>query len=110
MTPIYCSRSGLADKMVAVLYHCPNTGFRVQGYTAGETSADHEPYERVTCLACKLVHLVNAKTGEVFSPLPPAECPSGLGQITRVKMLRSENTILIRFERDRDHAQEFLLC
>jgi hypothetical protein len=54
-------------RMATVLYHCPNTGFRVQGYTEGETIApDHDGYVPVTCLACKLVHLVNAKTGKVL--------------------------------------------
>jgi len=67
VAPIYCSRSGLADKMVAVLYHCPNTGFRVQGYTVNETvPSGRDSYEPVTCLACKLVHRVNPKTDKVF--------------------------------------------
>jgi hypothetical protein len=53
--------------MATVLYHCPNTGFRVQGYTADETvPRDRNAYEPVTCLACKQVHLVNPKTGEVL--------------------------------------------
>jgi hypothetical protein len=53
--------------MATVLYHCPNTGFRVQGYTADETiSSDHDGYEPVTCLACKQVHRVNPKTGKVL--------------------------------------------
>jgi hypothetical protein len=52
--------------MATVLYFCPNTGFRVQGYTVHETTAgDHETYEMVTCLACKRVLLVNPKTGKV---------------------------------------------
>jgi len=42
-----------AVRMVTVLYRCPGTGFRVQGYTAEEIPADHERYEPVTCLACK---------------------------------------------------------
>ena len=53
--------------MVTVLYRCPGTGFRVQGYTAEEMPADRERYEPVTCLACKEVHLVNLKTGEVLT-------------------------------------------
>jgi hypothetical protein len=54
--------------MVTVLYCCPNTGFRVQGYTVDETvPSNHDFYEPVTCLACKLMHLVNPKTGKVFA-------------------------------------------
>jgi hypothetical protein len=42
-------------------YLCPNTSFRVQGYTVDETMpADHDAYELVTCLACRKVHLVNS--------------------------------------------------
>jgi hypothetical protein len=53
--------------MATVLYHCPNTGFRVQRYTADETMLrDLNAYEPLTCLACKQVHLVNPKTGEVL--------------------------------------------
>ena len=53
--------------MVTVLYRCPNTGFRVQGYTAEEELADRQGYVPVACLACKMVHLVNLKTGEVLA-------------------------------------------
>jgi hypothetical protein len=53
--------------MVAVLYQCPNIGFRVQGYTVDETTPnDHDAYEPITCLACKQVHRVNLKTGKVL--------------------------------------------
>ena len=63
--------------MVTVLYRCPNTGFRVQGYTAEEESADHDGHVPVTCLACKLMHLVNPKTGEVLAETrPPTEWQS----------------------------------
>ena len=57
--------------MAPILYRCPNTGFRVQGYTADETTPrDRDAYEPVTCLACRQVHLVNPKTGEVLG-VPP---------------------------------------
>jgi len=62
--------------MVTVLYHCPNTRFRVQGYTAEEIPADHERYEPLTCLACKEVHVVNLKTGEVLTQTRPPETDS----------------------------------
>ena len=52
---------------VPVLYRCPNTGFRVQGYTLNESiPPDHDSNESVTCLACKQAHLVNFKTGKVL--------------------------------------------
>ena len=66
--------SNYADGMVTVLYRCPNTGFRVQGYPAEEESVDHDGHVPVTCLACKFVHLVNPKTGEVLGQTrPPTE-------------------------------------
>ena len=53
--------------MATVLYHCPNTGFRVQGYTVDEMiPPDHDDYVPVRCLACKLRHDVNPKTGKVL--------------------------------------------
>jgi hypothetical protein len=61
--------------MVAVLYRCPNTGTRVQDHTGEQIPAGYERYEPVTCLACKQVHLVNLKTGEVLTHLA-AEMPS----------------------------------
>ena len=67
IVPIHLLRFALPENMAAMLYLCPNTGFRVQGYTVDETiSRDHDAYEPVTCLACKLVHLVNPKSGKVF--------------------------------------------
>jgi hypothetical protein len=60
----------LAEKMVTVLYRCPNTGFRVQGYTAEEIAADYDIYVPVTCLACKFTHLVNPTSGEVLAQTP----------------------------------------
>lgn len=59
--------SRITEEMATVIYRCPNTGFRVQGYTDNETIArDHDAYEPVTCLACKQVHCVNPKTGKVL--------------------------------------------
>jgi hypothetical protein len=53
--------------MATVLYRCPNTGFRVQGYTEDEPiPSDRVNYEPITCLACKLVHLVNLKSGKLL--------------------------------------------
>jgi hypothetical protein len=51
--------------MPPFLYHCPNTGFRVQGWTEVEESDwTEDTYEAVTCLVCRAVHFVNPKTGE----------------------------------------------
>ncbi len=52
--------------MATFLYRCPNTGFRVQGYSPNQTSDDDNSYEAVTCVMCKRVHLVNAATGKVL--------------------------------------------
>jgi ribosomal protein S27E len=51
--------------MPTFLYRCPNTGFRVQGYTHEQTS-DDDSYEVLTCSMCSRVHLVNPTTGKVM--------------------------------------------
>ena len=53
--------------MATFLYHFPNTGKNVQGWTANDpTERDDDAFEAVTCLACTRVHLVNPKTGKVL--------------------------------------------
>jgi hypothetical protein len=54
--------------MLAFLFRCPNTGYRVQGFVAEDVSdnAAPEDYEAITCIACQQVHLVNPKTGRVL--------------------------------------------
>jgi hypothetical protein len=50
-----------------VLFHCPQTGHKVQGLIAVETSGTRpEDYETVSCIACSGVHFINAKTGMVL--------------------------------------------
>jgi len=51
--------------MPTFLYRCPNTGYRVQGFVAEETSEDSKSYEAITCIACQRVHLINPTTGKV---------------------------------------------
>jgi hypothetical protein len=55
----------LLASMSTFLYRCPNTGYRVQGLVAEETSDDSESYEAITCIVCQRVHLVNPRTGKV---------------------------------------------
>ncbi len=52
--------------MVTFVYCCPNTGFRVQGYSP-EQASDSDPnhFEAVTCVMCRQVHLVNPTTSKV---------------------------------------------
>jgi hypothetical protein len=53
--------------MATVLFLCPNSGDRVQGWFADDGSEDSgETYEGVTCLACRQVHMVNPRTGKVL--------------------------------------------
>jgi hypothetical protein len=51
--------------MPPFLYRCPNPGQTVQGFTAEETP-DEDPYEAITCLACRQSHFVNLTTGKVL--------------------------------------------
>jgi len=48
------------------MYCCPNTGHRVQSFSAEETSDNADTYEAVMCVACQQVHLVNPVTGRVL--------------------------------------------
>ena len=55
--------------MGTYLYRCPATGMKVQGLRAEHSHAPSDDiYEAVTCIACRGVHLVNAKTGRVIAP------------------------------------------
>jgi hypothetical protein len=51
--------------MPAFTFRCPNTGYRVQGYTPGETVEDTNTYEAGVCALCQRLHLVNPATGKV---------------------------------------------
>ena len=51
----------------SILFRCPNTSRRVQGWIAEEVSdADENAYQSVICLACQQVHLVNRKSEKVL--------------------------------------------
>jgi hypothetical protein len=52
--------------MAPFLYRCPNTGFRVQGWSVNDDSENGDVYESVNCLACSRLHLVNPKTGRTL--------------------------------------------
>src|SRR5579872_1712588 len=53
--------------MPTIIYRCPNTGLKVQGWIADDPDIDDgENFEPVDCLACTQTHLVNPKTGGVL--------------------------------------------
>jgi len=53
--------------MPTIMFRCPNTAYRVQGWIAEDASdADEGTYESLTCIACQQMHLVNPKTGQVL--------------------------------------------
>jgi hypothetical protein len=52
--------------MGAFLFRCPNTGLKVQAWSADDVSADAARYEATTCTACRQAHLVNPSTGKVM--------------------------------------------
>ena len=49
--------------MPLFMYRCPKTGYRVQGFSAEDTSEDRHVYEPVTCPVCHQIHHVNPTTG-----------------------------------------------
>jgi len=52
--------------MKTVIFRCPRTRSRVQGWTAAEESVDENTYVGVECLACGQMHLINLKTGKAL--------------------------------------------
>ena len=52
--------------MPLFLYLCPQTGYRVQGFSAEDTSEDRHVFEPVTCPVCDRMHYVNPATGAVL--------------------------------------------
>ena len=48
--------------MPLFMYRCPKTGYRVQGFSAEDTSEDRHVYEPVTCPVCHQIHHVNQTT------------------------------------------------
>ncbi len=52
--------------MFAVVFRCPRTGMKVQGWLADTEHAEEFTYELVPCPACKGSHLVNRTTGETL--------------------------------------------
>ena len=61
-----CSSSLGYSRMPLFIYRCPNTGYRVQGFVAEDTSEDGHVYEPVTCPVCHQIHHVNPHTGVVL--------------------------------------------
>jgi hypothetical protein len=52
--------------MLLFMYRCPQTRYRVQGFSAADTSEDRHVYEPVTCPVCHLIHHVNRASGAVL--------------------------------------------
>ena len=56
------------SNMAGDVYLCPDTGVRIQAFTAEAITADATTYEPVTCITCRKVHHVNVNpfTGKVL--------------------------------------------
>ena len=55
----------ICGRMATLIYQCPTTGLKVQGWFSDDGSENgSEGYETVVCLACRQAHLVNPKTGK----------------------------------------------
>jgi len=52
--------------MPPFFFRCPDTGFRVQGWTSGDDESERVGVasEVVTCPACGWLHLIDPKTGK----------------------------------------------
>jgi hypothetical protein len=51
--------------MLPVLFHCPNTKRRVQGWVAEKVSDDNL-FVPIQCIACTGFHMINPGTGKVL--------------------------------------------
>jgi hypothetical protein len=47
-----------------ITFLCPNMGVSVESWFAD--TEDTEIYERVTCLACRQLHMLNLRTGKIL--------------------------------------------
>jgi hypothetical protein len=66
--------------MSAFVYHCPNMGKLVQGWTAEDPyESEADEYEPVRCIACMRVHMANPKTGKVLGADEPLSAPPMAG-------------------------------
>jgi hypothetical protein len=52
--------------MATLVFRCPFTSQRVQGWSAEDVSDDRDIYLPVECVACRCVHHVNPATGKVL--------------------------------------------
>jgi hypothetical protein len=52
--------------MAPILFQCPNTRLKVQGWLAEEIPTDNKVFLSMECIACRRVHLVNPATGKVM--------------------------------------------
>src|SRR5262245_37851157 len=48
-----------------ITFLCPNMGISVES-SFRDTEDSDEIYERVTCLACRRLHMVNLRTGKIL--------------------------------------------
>jgi hypothetical protein len=54
--------------MAPLIYRCPVTGLKVQGWFADEATPSNgtNVFDSVKCLACSQLHLVHRPTGRVL--------------------------------------------
>jgi hypothetical protein len=69
---IRIAETGYRGAMPTMVFLCPNTGTRVQGWFAGDgCEHDGDTYEPLSCLACGQVHMVNPRTGKILGAAEP---------------------------------------
>jgi hypothetical protein len=52
--------------MASVVFRCPNTLKKTQGWTVDDPSDDSDAYVPQQCIACRQIHYVNPKSGQVL--------------------------------------------
>jgi hypothetical protein len=59
------AKSGGCLGIMMITFLCPNMGVSVESWFADTEDTD-EIYERVTCLACRQLHMLNLRTGKIL--------------------------------------------
>ena len=69
-----------------ITFLCPNMGVSVESWFA-DTEETDEIYERVTCLACRQLHMLNLRTGKILGVRQP---PIGASDVVATSQLSPE--------------------
>src|SRR5215813_8946241 len=65
LIPAQAAEIDVCLAIMMITFLCPNMGVSVESWFADTEDTD-EIYERVTCLACRQLHMLNLRTGKIL--------------------------------------------